>query len=350
MNPGEPGPAITNREKDMIQRETFRRHLRGGALGLAGAMLLAAPATAQETIRAVTAFPSQLAFSQSFLGFVELVNERGEGVVQIDYVGGPEAVPQNQQMDAAARGVVDMHYGPASFHLGTMPEADAWVGSTVTAMEARENGGFDIMQEAFAEKLGVHLLAHIDSGIQFHIYTIEEPGRTEDGGIAFDGAQLRSQPIYNAFFEDLGAVPVSVPVPDVYTGLERNTFDGAGWPIVAIQDLSWDKFLKYRVDPGFFNTDLGIVMNPDTWEGLSDEAKEILQTAAVEYEQTSYDHFQEVIAETDAAVQEAGMQVITLEGAARDEYLDAAYDSAWARMKDAGTDRYDALRDAYYDR
>ncbi|SFE28153.1 TRAP transporter substrate-binding protein DctP [Roseivivax sediminis] len=318
------------------------------ALGLAAA--LAAPAAAQETIRAVTAFPSQLAFSQSFLGFVDLLNERGEGVVQIQYIGGPEAVPQNQQMDAAARGVVDMHYGPASFHLGTMPEADAWVGSTVTAMDARENGGFEIMQEAFAEKLGVQLLAHIDSGIQFHIYTVDEPGRAEDGSLEFNGAQLRSQPIYKAFFESLGAVPISVPVPDVYTGLERNTFDGAGWPIVAIKDLSWDKFLQYRVDPGFFNTDLGIYMNPGKWDSLSDEAKEILTEVAAEYEQISYDNFQEVIQETDATVREEGMTVIELEGAARDAYLDAAYDSAWARMEASGTERYDALREAYYDR
>lgn len=312
--------------------------------------MLSTAATAQEVLRAVTAFPSQLAFSQSFLGFVDLVNERGEGVVQIQYVGGPEAVPQNQQMSAAARGVVDMHYGPASFHLGTMPEADAWVGSTVTAMEARENGGFAIMQEAFEEKLGVHLLAHIDTGVQFHIYTLEEPGRGEDGTLEFDGAQLRSQPIYKSFFEGLGAVPISVPVPDVYTGLERNTFDGAGWPIVAIQDLNWDRFLQYRVDPGFFQTDLGIVMNPDSWADLSDEAKEILQSTAEEYEQISYDAFQKLIADTDARVQEEGMTVIQLEGLARDAYLDAAYDSAWARMQAAGSEHYDALREAYYDR
>ncbi|MHA6345335.1 TRAP transporter substrate-binding protein DctP [Roseivivax sp. CAU 1761] len=317
-------------------------------LGLAAA--LASPAAAEDTIRAVTAFPSQLAFSQSFLGFVDLVNERGEGVVRIDYVGGPEAIPQNQQMDATKRGVVDMHYGPASFHLGTMPEADAWVGSTVTAMEARENGGFALMQEAFSEKLGVELLAHIDSGIQFHVYTVNEPGRDAEGNLQFDGAKLRSQPIYKSFFEELGAVPISVPVPDVYTGLERNTFDGAGWPIVAIQDLSWDKFLKYRVDPGFFQTDLAIVMNPDKWQGLSEEARTLLSEVAAEYEQISYDAFQDVIAETDAKVREQGMTVIELEGEAREAYLDAAYDSAWARMEAAGTERYDALREAYYDR
>lgn len=307
-------------------------------------------ATAQETIRAVSAFPKPLAFSQSFQGFVDLVNERGEGVVQIEYAGGPEMFPPNQQVDAVRRGVIDMQYGPASYYLGTMPEADAWVGSTVSAAEARENGGFEIMQEAFADKLGVQLVAHLDTGVQFHIYTIDEPERTEDGGVNLDGLRLRSQPIYNSFFESQGAIPVSVPVPDVYTGLERHTFDGSGWPIIAIKDLSWDKFLRYRIDPGFFQTDLAVVINPDKWESLSEEAKQIINDAAVEYEKTSYDNFQKMIDETDQAVQDEGMEVITLEGEAADKYLDQAYDSAWKRMEDAGTERYDALREAYYDR
>ncbi len=75
-----------------------------------------------------------------------------------------------------------------------------------------------------------------------------------------------------------------------------------GWPIIAIKDLSWDKFLRFRIDPGFFQTDLAVVINPAKWDALSDEAKTIINDAAVEYEQTSYDNFQKMIAETDKAV------------------------------------------------
>ena len=209
---------------------------------------------------------------------------------------------------------------------------------------------FATMQKAFSEKLGVNLVAHLDTGVEFHIYTIDEPKRTDDGGVDLDGLRIRSQPIYNSFFESLGAIPVSVPVPDVYTGLERHTFDGSGWPIVAIKDLSWDKFLRYRIDPGFFQTDLAVVVNPAKWDGLSDEAKTIINAAAAEYEQTSYDNFQAMISETDKTVQDEGMQVISLEGEAASKYLDGAYDSAWKRMKEAGSEHYDALREAYYDR
>lgn len=324
--------------------------LKSGLLAATFCIGLIDMAGAQEMIRAVSAFPKSLAFSESFQGFVDLVNEKGKGVVQITYAGGPEMFPPNQQVDAVRRGVVDMQYGPATYYLGTMPEADAWVGSTVTAAEGRENGGFEIMQQAFSEKLGVNLLAHLDSGVQFYIYTIKEPKRTEDGGVDLDGMRIRSQPIYNSFFEALGAIPVSVPVPDVYTGLERGTFDGAGWPIIGIKDLSWDKFLRYRIDPGFFQTDLAVVINPAKWEALSDEAKAVINEAAVEYEKASYDNFQKMAAEITKQVKEDGMEIIELEGEAAEKYLDLAYDSAWERLKQSGSKHYDALRKAYYTR
>ncbi|WP_118136321.1 TRAP transporter substrate-binding protein DctP [Oceanicella sp. SM1341] len=328
----------------------LNRFLRSAAIAgvLSG---LAFGAAAQEvTLRAISAFPKPLYFSQSFQKFVDLVNEKGEGVVQIDFIGGPEMFPPMQQVDAVRRGVVDMQYGPATYYLGKMPEADAWVGMTVTASEARENGGFAVMQKAFSEKLNVQLLAHADTGFNFHIYTLRAPEQAADGSLDLDGFKIRSQPIYKEFFEGMGIIPVSVPVPDVYTGLERGTFDGSGWPILGIKDLSWDKFLRTRIDPGFFNSDLAVVMNPAKWEGLSDEAKQILNEAAAEYEASSTAAVESTIEATDAQVREEGMEVITLEGEARTKFLDAAYDSAWARMKASGTPYYEELRKSYYTR
>ena len=319
------------------------------AVGLA-ASGLAGPAGAEEVLRAVTAFPAPVEFSKSFLRFVDKVNELGEGVVRIDYMGGPEVIPPARQAQAIRRGVVDMQYGPGTYYLGQVPEVDAWVGSTVTAMEARANGGLEIMREVYQEKLGAYLLAHIDTGITFHIYLTEEPPRNEEGSVDLSGVKLRSQPIYREFFDALGATSVSVPVPEVYTALERGVVDGIGWPLVAIQDLSWDEFLTYRIDPPFFQTDLVVIMNADKWGSLSDEAKEILTAAAVEYEQESHDYYQQNIADTDRAARKAGMEVVEITGPAAERYLDMAFETAWERLRNSGSRHYDALRGAYYDR
>ena len=145
-------------------------------------------------------------------------------------------------------------------------------------------------------------------------------------------------------------MPVSVPVPEVYTGLERNVFDGAGWPIIGARDLSWDKFLRHRIDPGFYGMDLNINVNPDAWEALSGEARELLTRLAIEHEQGSHDKLRALAEETDAALREGGLDVLELEGEAADTYLDKAYEAAWGRLRDSGSPHYEALREHYYTR
>jgi TRAP-type mannitol/chloroaromatic compound transport system substrate-binding protein len=83
-----------------------------------------------------------------------------------------------------------------------------------------------------------------------------------------------------------------VNVPEVYTALERGTVDGLGWPSIGVMDLSWDKFLKYRIDPGYFQTDLSMLVNLDRWNALGEEARQILQDTAIEWEEESYELLQ----------------------------------------------------------
>jgi TRAP-type C4-dicarboxylate transport system substrate-binding protein len=113
-------------------------------------------------------------------------------------------------------------------------------------------------------------------------------------------------------------------------------------------DLSWDKFLKYRIDPGYFQTDLSILVNLDKWNGLSDKAKQILQDAAIAWEQESYELLQAQRAEEDAEMRKRGMQVVELAPDAAEAYLNAAYEEAWSRLKERDPTHYDDLRAKFF--
>ncbi len=52
----------------------------------------------------------------------------------------------------------------------------------------------------------------------------------------------------------------------------------------------------------------------------------------------------------DAAARADGMQVIDITGKAREEFLEMAFETAWNRLKASGSDHYEALREAYYDK
>jgi TRAP-type C4-dicarboxylate transport system substrate-binding protein len=314
---------------------------------LAGS-LAGGAAQAEDKLRAVTAFPKALIYVKSFLKFVDKVNAEGKGVVQIEYIGGPEAIPRREQADAVRNGVVDMQYGPASYYPGVVPESDALVGANTSPMEQRANGGLALMNQIHQKKLNAFYLAHPDSGAQFHIYLTKEPKRNADGGLDLTGFKLRSAPIYREFFVGLGAVHVGIPVPEVYTSLERGLVDGLGWPSTGVMDFSWDKHLKYRVDPGFFEIDLGILVNLDKWKSLSQASRDLLQKIGIQHEKESYQFFKDLEAKEDAEVQKRGLKIIKLEGAAAKKYLDAAYKVPWERLKGRDATHYNDLRAKFF--
>src|ERR1041384_1520781 len=84
-----------------------------------------APASAQEVIlRAVTSFAEGTQFSKNFERFIEKVNADGKGLVRINYIGGPRAMPPFEVGNAVRTRVVDMANGTGAFFTSLMPEAE----------------------------------------------------------------------------------------------------------------------------------------------------------------------------------------------------------------------------------
>jgi TRAP-type transport system periplasmic protein len=323
---------------------------------IAASTLIGSVVNAQETITAVHAFPETLIYTKSFLSFVDEVNEAGKGVIQIEVRGGPEAIGMFQQPDAVRDGIVDMVYTPGSFYGGTIPEKDAMVTANITAVEARANGGTALMDQIHQEKMGVKYLGWFDSGVSYNLWTRNAPEFDADGNLRVEGLKLRGNAVYNAFFTNyLNAQVIDLPTGDVFSALQRGVIDATGWTQIGLIDLKWNEFLNYRIEPSFFSTDLGVIINLDKWNSLSPEAQKILQDVAIEHER---DSVAELGAKRDAefaALAAAGMKTVSLKGAARANYLAAAREKTLERMKGlmaeqpGGTGNYDKLVALYYD-
>ncbi|MEM6986134.1 MAG: TRAP transporter substrate-binding protein DctP [Pseudomonadota bacterium] len=323
---------------------------------LAGSLLFAGAVKAEDTITAVHAFPTTLIYTQSFLSFVDRVNEAGKGVVQIEVRGGPEAIGMFQQPDAVRDGIVDMVYTPGSFYGGAVPEKDAMVASNLNAVDTRANGGTALMDEIHQEKMGVKYLGWFDSGVCYNLWTRNEPAFDADGNLEVDGLKLRGNAVYNAFFTNyLKAQVIDLPTGEVYSALQRGVVDATGWTQIGLIDLKWNEFLNYRIEPCFFSTDLGVIANLDKWNSLSDDAKKVLQDVAIQHEADSVEALKGKRDDDFAALDAAGMKVVSLEGEAKANYLAAAREKTWERMKGLmsespqGDGNYDKLIELYYD-
>ncbi len=134
------------------------------------AMLATSAAAEEVTLRGVTAFAGGTTFSRPFEAFVERVNETGQGVVQIDYVGGPEAIPTFELGNAVSEGIVDIANNTTAFYTNLVPAGDALHLATNTIQDQRANGCYDRIDALHQEQMNVKYLARTGDNIQFHLY------------------------------------------------------------------------------------------------------------------------------------------------------------------------------------
>ena len=293
---------------------------------LAAASLLLAPlAQAQEvTLRLVSAFAENSMYVTHLQKWIQKVNAEGRGVLKIDFIGGPKAIPTFEVGNAVKTGVVDLAMSTGAFYTNVMPEADFLKLIQVPVAEQRKNGAFAAINELWMQKGNMVYLARMVENQPFHLYLTKRADKPD-----LTGYKIRITPVYREFFAALGASNVTMPPGEVYTALERNVVDGYGWPIGGIFDLNWQEKTKFRVDPGFYDAEVSIVVNLDAWKKLTPAQKSYLERQALALE--AMNSFWTTYAKDETARQEkAGIQPIRFDAAGTKAYVDKAYDAGWA--------------------
>src|SRR6476659_7524902 len=113
---------------------------------LAAVLFAAGTAHAQEvTLRLVSAFPENVFYVKRTTDWIAKVNKEGKGVLQINFIGGPKAIPTFEVGNAVKTGVVDIAMSTGAYYTNLMPEADALKLAEVSAAEQRKNGAFDLI-------------------------------------------------------------------------------------------------------------------------------------------------------------------------------------------------------------
>ena len=282
-------------------------------------------AVAQEvSLRLVSAFPENGIYVQRLLPWISKVNAEGKGILQINFLGGPKAIPTFEAGNAVKTGVVDMALNTGAFYTNVMPEADFLKLTQIPVAEQRKNGAFDAINKVWNEKGNTQYLARIVENQPFHIYTnkkVDKPDLT--------GQKIRISPVYRDFFQALNANVVTTPPGEVYTALERGVVDGYGWPIGGIFDLNWHEKTKFRIDPGFYDAEVSLTMNLPAYKKLTDPQRAYLQKQllALEAENTFWTRYG---IEEAARQQKFGIQTIKFDAATSKAFHDKAYDIGWA--------------------
>jgi TRAP-type C4-dicarboxylate transport system substrate-binding protein len=285
----------------------------------------ACTAGAQETtLRLVSAFAENGIYVQHMLPWIQKFNAEGKGVLQINFIGGPKAIPPFEAGNAVKTGVVDMALSTGAFYTNVMPEADFLKLTEVPVAEQRRNGAFDAINKVWNEKGNMQYLARMVENQPFHIYTnkkVDKPDLT--------GQKIRITPVYRDFFQALNANVITTPPGEVYTALERGVVDGYGWPIGGIFDLNWHEKTKYRIDPGFYDAEVSLTMNLPAYKKLTETQRNYLQKQllALEAQNTFWAQY---TTDEIARQAKAGIETIKFDAATANAFRAKAYEVAWA--------------------
>lgn len=263
-----------------------------------------------------------------------VVNDK-DAPFELKYLGSTEVIPRKQLGPAVKRGLIDLLISPTSYYAGYVAEGRYVAISNRDHKELRANGAYDALQEAWAKGINARIVAWpYANGTTFHVYLTDKPKLDKATGITLEGMKMRAVSLYIPFLKAMNAIPIVISPREVYTSLERGVVNGLAWPEGAVTKYGWQKYIKYKVQPGFWRSSTMLVMNLDKYNALNKQERDYIEKMALKLEDDSGPAQKKIIKVDNAKLLNEGVQNYELEGEYRKAYLDTVFGATWDAAKD----------------
>src|SRR5262245_10991522 len=270
-------------------------------------LTLASPATAAE-LRMLTSWDrNNPAVPLLAEGFAKNVEKASNGRLTF-VLNGPETVPPFEQLQPVAAGAFHMLAPVAIYHYGQTALAIAFDAVRGSMEERRASGLFEAADKHY-QKLGLKVIAVPISAKTGYTFMLKAPVGAEGD---LKGRKIRGTPSYHPVIRMLGGAPVVIPIPEVYTALEKGVIDGAASPVVGLLGVKWYEAAKFVSQPAFGYTHQIFLMNLDAWKRLSEGDKKILREEGRKIEDVWFAEYDRMAREEIAELEKRGATVTKL--------------------------------------
>ena len=171
------------------------------------------------------------------------------------------------------------------------------------------------------------------SGVLLPQYEFMGTGKPPRALEDWKGLRVRALGGSGEAMRSLGAIPTSVPAPEVYTGLERGMFDAASFPFTyafgAYRLHEVSKWYTYGLQLGIIHN--AVAINATAWEQLPAEHKQIL----IDAKPGAYEAWRDAYAEADRKwlplFEQAQLERITITPEMLSKFQENAADPVWKK-------------------
>lgn len=258
-----------------------------GALGMgAAASAFARPAIAQGLVewRMVTSWPKNLPGpGVTAQRLADRIGALSGGRLRVRLYAANEIVPALEVLPAVSSGTAQIGHTAPLFWAGKMPAAPLFTAGPFGLLPLEHitwidhGGGQPLWDELYAPQ-GVKPFMAGNTGFQMGGWFANPVESLAD----IKGLKMRIPGIGGLVMQKLGAVPVSVAPPEIFTSLQTGVLDATEF-LGPFSDMAMGfyKVAKYYYTPGWHepNGTGEAIVSLDAWNGLSDDLKAVVQTA-----------------------------------------------------------------------
>lgn len=245
--------------------------------------LSAQTATAEELSVATFVPPQHHSNSVMFKWFGEELAKRSGGSLTMKlYPAGQLGAGPVQQYKRTVEGVADITFGVSAYTPALFPKTMLAIppGKATSSAEATQRILAVFDEHLASEYEDVKMIA-LSTAAGIGVAATRDVSTVE----GFKGAKIVPYAaLTTPIIEAMGAVPVQMPVTEMYTGLSTGTIDGA---YATYNNMTppwnfWDVASHFVVNVPVQHAVIFVVMNRERYEGLSDEHRKIIDELAGE--------------------------------------------------------------------
>ena len=216
------------------------------------------------------------AHSRAFEAWAKDLEESSGGRVKVNLAWSEVMGKASEHFEMARSGIADVATFVIPYAPGTLPMSTIMTCPlSVPSAEVGSKAYFELYKKGYLDEefAGVEPMFLWTTG-PYHFYWADEPVRSladiKGKKIRAPGGGLAALP------EVLGAVPVSIASPEVYTSLQKKIIDGALFTGTGVTGYNLQEVCKYVTKLEAFVVPFGVFMNKGVYEGLPKDIREMI--------------------------------------------------------------------------
>jgi len=222
--------------------------------------------------------PKHVQHVEVMVPFSQEVEKATNGRVKINIYAGGVLAKAPDHYDAAATGIVDFAYvvhgyTPGKFPLTSVMELPFLFNSAVHGTNVLWE-----LWEKFPELKKEHpgvKVGWVWAGDTGQLFTTKKQVRSLED---LKGLKIRTHSlILKTTLEKLGAVPVTLPISELFESLQKGIIDGCITPWSAVYDFGLHNVVRYATVANFYVPSFAMVINTRSFQKLSKEDQKILE-------------------------------------------------------------------------